>query len=135
MRKQLPSAREPVGYSAPVKLREAIIIMERNLEQPLPIGSIAKKVGLSQRQLNRIFQKHTGSSLVRYYLDVRLDRARGLITQIELPILDAAVASGFSSSARFSRAYKARFGLAPSRDRIEGRVPFQFRPFPSYAGF
>lgn len=132
---QLPIAREPVGYSAPVKLREAIIIMERNLEQPLPIGSIAKKVGLSQRQLNRIFQKHTGSSLVRYYLDVRLDRARGLITQTELPILDAAVASGFSSSAQFSRAYKERFGLAPSRDRIEGRVPFQFRSFPSYAGF
>lgn len=131
---QLPDTREPVGYSAPTKLREAIIIMERNLEQPLAIGSIAKQISLSQRQLDRVFQKHTGSSPVRYYLDVRLDRARGLITQTELPILDVAVACGFSSNAQFSRTYKERFGLAPSRDRIDGRVPFQFRSFPSYAG-
>lgn len=131
---QLPDTREPVGYSAPTKLREAIIIMERNLEQPLPIGSIAKEIALSQRQLDRVFQKHTGASPVRYYLDVRLDRARGLITQTELPILDVAVACGFTSNAQFSRSYKQRFGLPPSQDRIEGRVPFQFRSFPSYAG-
>ena len=131
---QMPDTREPVGYSAPTKLREAIIIMERNLEQPLPIGVIAKQVYLSQRQLDRLFQKHTGSSPVRYYVDVRLDRARGLITQTELPILDVAVACGFSSNAQFSRTYKQRFRVAPSRDRVEGRVPFQFRSFPSYAG-
>ena len=131
---QMPDTREPVGYSAPTKLREAIIIMERNLEQPLPIGVIAKQVYLSQRQLDRLFQRHTGSSPVRYYVDVRLDRARGLITQTELPILDVAVACGFSSNAQFSRTYKQRFRVAPSRDRVEGRVPFQFRSFPSYAG-
>lgn len=131
---QLPDTREPVGYSAPTKLREAIIIMERNLEQPLTIGGIAKKITLSQRQLDRLFQKHAGVSPIRYYLDVRLDRARGLITQTELPILDVAVACGFSSNAQFSRTYKDRFGIPPSHDRIEGRVLFQFRSFPSYAG-
>ncbi|MEM8651876.1 MAG: helix-turn-helix domain-containing protein, partial [Pseudomonadota bacterium] len=82
----------------------------------------------------RLFKKHTGVSPVRYYLDVRLDRARGLITQTELPILNVAVACGFSTNAQFSRTYKKRFGIAPSRDRIEGRVPFQFRSFPSHAG-
>lgn len=131
---QLPETREPVGYSAPSKLREAIILMERNLEQPLSIGAIAEASGISQRQLDRIFQKHTGVSPVRYYLDVRLDRARGLITQTELPVLDVAIACGFGSSAQFSRTYKQRFHLAPSRDRVEGRVPFQFRSFPSHAG-
>lgn len=131
---QLPDKSEPVGYSVPVKLRDAIFLMERNLEQPLPIGAIARQVALSQRQLDRLFRKHTGTSPVRYYLDVRLDRARGLVTQTELAVLDVAVACGFSSNAQFSRTYKARFGLPPSRDRIEGRVPFQFRSFPSYAG-
>lgn len=131
---QLPERSEPVGYSAPVKLREAIILMERNLEQPLDIGDVARKVALSQRQLDRIFKKHAGVSPVRYYLNVRLDRARGLITQTELPILDVAIACGFGSNAQFSRTYKSRFGLPPSRDRIEGRVPFQFRSFPSHAG-
>lgn len=131
---QLPETREPVGFSAPTKLRDAIILMERNLEQPLSIGDIAKRVSLSQRQLDRIFRVHTGLSPVRYYLDVRLDRARGLVTQTELPILDVAIACGFGSNSQFSRTYKSRFGISPSQDRIEGRVPFQFRSFPSYAG-
>jgi len=131
---QLPDHQEPVGYAAPEKLREAIIIMERNLEQPLDIGSVAKQVNISQRQLDRLFNKHTGVSPIRYYLDVRLDRARGLITQTELPILTVAVACGFGSNAQFSRTYKKRFDISPSQDRIDGRVPFQFRSFPSHAG-
>ncbi len=131
---QLPDRSEPVGYSAPAKLREAIIIMEGNLENLLPINRIAMQVNISQRQLVRLFHKHTGVTPVRYYLDVRLDRARGLITQTELPILDVAIACGFSGNAQFTRAYKSRFGETPSRDRIKGRVPFQFRSFPSFAG-
>ncbi len=132
--KQLPERQEPVGYAAPVKLREAIIIMERNLEHLIGITEIAKAVNLSQRQLGRLFQRHTGVSPVRYYLDVRLDRARGLLTQTELPILEVAIACGFTSNAQFSRAYKTRFGLSPSKDRLEGRIPFQFRSYPSHAG-
>ena len=131
---QLPVQREPVGYSAPVVLRDAIILMERNLENPLTIVEVANRVRISQRQLDRLFKDHTGVSPRRYYLDVRLDRARGLITQTELPILDTAVACGFGSNAQFSRMYRQRFKISPSQDRIEGRVPFQFRSFPSHKG-
>lgn len=131
---QLPTTREPVGYAAPARLRDAIVLMERNLEQPLSILEIVARLGVSQRQLERLFRSHTGVSPVRYYIDVRLDRARGLVTQTELPILEIAAACGFGSSGQFTRTYKRRFGLAPSQDRIEGRVPFQFRSFPSHAG-
>ncbi len=131
---QLPTTREPVGYAAPARLRDAIVLMERNLEQPLSIGDIVARLGVSQRQLERLFRAHTGVSPVRYYIDVRLDRARGLVTQTELPILEVAAACGFGSGAQFTRSYKRRFGLAPSQDRVEGRVPFQFRSFPSHAG-
>lgn len=131
---QLPTTREPVGYAAPARLRQAIILMERNLEQPLSIREIVARLGCSQRQLERLFRGHTGVSPVRYYVDVRLDRARGLVTQTELPIVEVAAACGFGSSGQFTRTYKRRFGLAPSQDRIEGRVPFQFRSFPSHAG-
>ena len=131
---QLPAQKEPTGYTAPQNLRAAIVLMESNLEHLLSIGEIAKSVGLSQRQLERLFNRHTGVSPLRYYLDARLDRARGLVTQTDMAIFDVAVACGFTSGARFSRAYKSRFGLAPSRDRVEGRVPFQFRSFPSHAG-
>lgn len=131
---QLPAQKEPVGYTAPQRLREAIVLMESNLEHLLSIGEIAQHIGLSQRQLERLFKGHTGVSPVRYYLDVRLDRARGLVTQTQMSIFDVAVACGFTTGARFSRAYRTRFGIAPSQDRIVGRVPFQFRSFPSHAG-
>ena len=131
---QLPTTREPVGYAAPPRLRDAIVLMERNLEQPLKITEIVDRLGLSQRQLERLFRVHTGVSPIRYYVDVRLDRARGLVTQTELPIVAVAAACGFANAVQFTRMYKKRFGLVPSKDRIEGRVPFQFRSFPSHAG-
>ena len=131
---QLPSTREPVGYAAPNVLREAILQMERNLEQPLRMNDLARSLGTSQRQLERVFKTHTGVSPVRYYVDVRLDRARSLITQTELPVIEVAAACGFASPVHFSRTYRQRFGVSPSQDRTEGRVPFQFRSFPSHAG-
>ncbi len=131
---QFPDMREPVGYAAPPKLREAIVIMERNLEQPIAIPDLAARTALSQRQLERLFRAHTGVSPVRYYVDVRLDRARGLITQTELSIGEVAIACGFGTPVQFTRSYKRRFGTVPSKDRIAGRVPFQFRSFPSHAG-
>ena len=130
---QLPSQREPVGYSVPPRLREAIILMERNLEFPLTIGEVTERVGLSQRQFERLFRTHTGVTPVRYYVDVRLDRARGLVTQTDMAIVDIATACGFQSASLFSRTYKKRFGITPSADRVAGRVPFQFRSFPSHA--
>ena len=71
---------------------------------------------------------------VRYYINSRLDRARGFITQTDMPIAEVAGACGFGSVAQFSRAYTCHFHIAPSRDRTEGRTPFQFRSFPSHAG-
>jgi transcriptional regulator GlxA family with amidase domain len=131
---QLPSKNEPVGQGVPERLREAILLMERNLEQPLRLPILSSELNLSQRQLERLFQRYTGVSPLRYYVDVRLDRARGLVTQTEMQITEVAAACGFGSAVQFSRAYKQRFGLPPSQDRIEGRVPFQFRSFPSYVG-
>ena len=131
---QLPAQYEPVGYAAPRLLRAAIILMERTLEHPLSIGEIVEEIGLSQKQLERLFKAHTGVTPLRYYVDVRLDRARGLVTQTDLPIVEVAAACGFGSAAQFTRTYKRRFGVVPRRDRIEGRVPLQFRSFPSHLG-
>ena len=131
---QFPSHHEPVGYAAPGKLRHAIVCMERNLENPLPLADVAREAGLSQRQLERLFRTHTGVTAVQYYLGSRLDRARSLVTQTEMPLLAVAVACGFSSQEYFARAYREHFGLQPSRDRREGRIPFQFRSFPAHRG-
>jgi len=128
---QFPAHHEPVGYAAPSKLRNALVLMERNLEEPLTLSSISEQTGLSNRQLQRLFGSHTGVTPVRYYLEIRLDRARSMVTQTELSMMEIAVACGFTSQVYFSRDYKERFSLTPSEDRREGRVPCQSGSFKS----
>ncbi|MDJ0626773.1 MAG: GlxA family transcriptional regulator [Rhodobacter sp.] len=129
---QNPQDREPIGTSVPDTVRRAIRAMEENLEIPLPIAQICRKIEVSHRQLDRLFSHHVGKTPVLYYRDIRLDRARGLVTQTKLTMAEIAYASGFASQVHFSRAYKERFGLAPSKDRIEGRIPFEFRAWPMH---
>jgi len=121
-----------LGQQLPDKLRAAVALMERNLEEPLSIAALCEQIALSQRQLDRLFQRHVGKSPSLYYRDVRLDRARGFVTQTRMPLSEVALACGFASQVHFSRAYRQRFGLAPSKDRIEGRIPFEFRVWPMY---
>jgi AraC family carnitine catabolism transcriptional activator len=129
---QNPSSIEPLGSTAPSVLKQAIKLMEENLEDALSIPQICKRVRLSQRQLDRLFAQFVRKSPVLYYRDIRLDRARSLVTQTDMPLSEVAVASGFSSQGHFSRAYRERFGLAPRTDRVEGRVPFEFRAWPMH---
>ncbi|MGI9483358.1 MAG: GlxA family transcriptional regulator [Hyphomicrobiales bacterium] len=123
---------EPLGPAPPENVRRAIKVMEENLEETIPISEICKRIELSQRQLDRLFAKHVGKTPALYYRDIRLDRARGLVTQTELPLAEVALASGFASHVHFSRAYRERFGLAPRTDRVEGRIPFEFRAWPMH---
>jgi len=128
--RQNSSPIEPLGSTVPTTVRKAIQVMEEHLETALPIPQICQSIGISQRQLDRLFLRFVRQSPALYYRDIRLDRARGLVTQTELPLAEVAVASGFSSQVHFSRAYRERFGIAPRRDRIEGRIPFEFRAWP-----
>lgn len=130
---QLHPVHEPVGSTVHGKLLSAILSMERNIEQPVKLPQLAKEAGLSLRHMERLFRDHTGATPARYYLDLRLDRARGLITQTELKVLEVAIACGFKSAEHLARAYKQRFGVSPRDDRIAGRTPFQFRAVPLHA--
>lgn len=116
------------------RLRTAIELMEQHLEEPLKIGSIADATNLSQRQLERLFRRHSNKTAARYYVDLRLDRARSLLTQTDMAIADIAIACGFLSPGHFSRAYKRRFQKTPQTDRIDGRIPFEMRAWPINAG-
>ncbi len=130
--RQVAESSEPFGRRIPEKLFRAIDLMEKNLEEPLRISEVCRRANVSHRQLDRLFRRHVKTPPSAYYRDIRLDRARGLVTQTELPLLQVALASGFSSQVHFSRAYKARFGISPRTDRVEGRVPFEFRSWPMH---
>lgn len=127
---QNPTGAEPLGSTVPDTVRRTISIMQQHLENALPIPELCARTGISHRQLNRLFDRYIGKSPSLYYRDIRLDRARGLVTQTDMLLSEIAIASGFSSPALFSRAYRERFGLPPRTDRVEGRIPFEFRAWP-----
>jgi transcriptional regulator GlxA family with amidase domain len=105
-----------LGIKSP-KLLAAIVRMEDNLEKPLPLAEIASDVGLSARQLERLFGRHLGSTPKRHYRDLRLHRARLLLRQTGLSIVDVLLACGFTSHSHFTRCYRERFGRTPKEER------------------
>ena len=129
---QNPKQEEPIGKTVPQIVRQAIDLMEKHLEDTITVPEICAQINISQRQLARVFMKYVKQTPVKYYINIRLDRARGLVTQTDLKFSEIAIAAGFNSQIHFSRAYRDRFGLSPRDDRTEGRVPFEFRPWPMY---
>ncbi|WP_259779700.1 GlxA family transcriptional regulator [Aestuariispira ectoiniformans] len=99
------------------KVLGAVDLMESHLEDPLRPVDIADMLDISLRELERSFRKALHSSPGAYYRMLRLEKARALLQQTDMSIMEVAVASGFSSSAHFSRAYKDRYGHPPSQDR------------------
>ncbi|WP_129141449.1 GlxA family transcriptional regulator [Modicisalibacter coralii] len=98
-------------------LVEAVALMERHLEQPRPIADIARHCGVSLRQLQRLFDEELASTPSAWYLALRLDRAWHLLAETDLDILAVALASGFTSSSSFARAFRRHYGLSPRQSR------------------
>lgn len=99
------------------KLGYAIQIMQDNLEEPVTPTVIAEEVGLSTRQLERLFKRYVGSSPKTYMTELRLQRARLLLLQTHLRVIDVAVACGFTSASHFARHYRRKFGVSPQHER------------------
>jgi AraC family transcriptional regulator, L-arginine-responsive activator len=114
-----------IGGGQP-KLTEAVALMESNIAEPLPTEEIARLVGVSRRQLERLFKQHLQSLPSKYYLELRLGRARALLTQSSQSILQIGLTCGFSSGPHFSSAYRNHFGLTPREERSK-RLPGAYR--------
>jgi transcriptional regulator GlxA family with amidase domain len=104
------------------KLQLAMQIMENNLEDPMRPDEVAGLVTVSTRQLERLFAKYLGTSPKRYYLDLRLDKARNLLRQTDLSVTDVCVACGFKSLSHFSKSYRAAYGNPPGMEAADGKV-------------
>ena len=105
-----------IGTSQP-KLAEAVSLMEANIEEPMTLDELSHHVGLSRRQLERLFQRYLNCVPTRYYLELRLERARQLLLQTSMPIVDIALACGFISAPHFSKCYRDTFSLPPRDER------------------
>jgi transcriptional regulator GlxA family with amidase domain len=105
-----------LGSNQP-KLTEAVTLMEANIEEPISLDELSAYVGISRRQLERLFQKHLNCVPTRYYLNLRLNRARLLLLQTSKSIVDIALACGFISAPHFSKCYRDLFGIPPRDER------------------
>ena len=113
---QRMALRSRLGISHP-KLLKVIGLMEENLEEPLARSRLAVRADLSTRQLERLFRKYLGRTPTRYYLELRLYRARALLTQTAMSVLDVALACGFVSASHFSKCYREFFHKTPREER------------------
>ena len=105
-----------IGVRHP-RLAAVIARMEANLEDPISPAQLAADAGMSTRQLERLFRRYLNRSPKRYYMETRLARARNLLMQTEMSIIEIALASGFSSPSHFSKCYRAQYGSTPYRER------------------
>ena len=105
-----------IGVRHP-RLSKVIERMEQSIEEPVSPAELAEEVGMSTRQLERLFRRYLNRSPKRYYMELRLARARNLLMQTELSVINVALACGFASPSHFSKCYRAQYGTTPYRER------------------
>ena len=115
-----------IGIGQP-KLVEAVQLMEANINEPLTPDDIAYHIGLSRRHLERLFKRNLDAVPSRYYLELRLNHAKQLLTQSDKSILQVGQECGFSSAPHFSTTYKGFFGMTPREERKQS-VPLSVIP-------
>ena len=114
-RQRIPFVTAP-GERHP-KLNDALQLMEANIEDPLATDEIAGLVGISRRQLERLFRQYLGAMPSKYYVNLRLTKARTQLQRTSKSVVQISLACGFASAAHFSNAYRDRFGVTPREER------------------
>ena len=105
-----------IGVRHP-KLSRVIQTMEVNIEDPISPSDLASNVGMSTRQLERLFRRYLNKSPKRYYMGLRLQKARNLLMQTDMSVINVALSCGFSSPSHFSKCYRSHYETTPYRER------------------
>lgn len=105
-----------IGVRHP-KLSVVIQRMETNIEEPISPSILARDVGMSTRQLERLFRRYLNRSPKRYYMKLRLQKARNLLMQTDMSVINVALACGFASPSHFSKCYRSHYETTPYRER------------------
>ena len=105
-----------IGVRHP-KLSQVIQMMEGNIEDPVSPADLAEEVGMSTRQLERLFRRYLNRSPKRYYMELRLQKARNLLMQTDMSVINVALACGFASPSHFSKCYRSHYNTTPYRER------------------
>src|SRR5215469_9675443 len=95
------------------------------------LAELADKIGITDRQMRRVFREEFGVSPVEFSQTQRLLLAKQLLTDSAMPVTSVAYASGFKSLRRFNTLIKKRYRLSPTEFRRQQRkeVPQNFEEF------
>ncbi len=110
-------AAESTHDMLPPLVEEAIQVFSDNIEDPLNIADVAEVIGVSVRQLERMFKKVTGTSPLGYYKSLRMHKARQLLLYSKQTLIQIALSVGYSSSSVLVKSYQDVFGIHPLDDR------------------
>lgn len=99
------------------RLHKVLAFIREHLAQELSISTLAAQAGVSPAHFRRLFQWSMGMPPHRYVMKVRLEHARGLLMQTDLPILHVALECGFSSQSHLTAAFKAAHATTPAAYR------------------
>ncbi|MDR5806028.1 GlxA family transcriptional regulator [Caballeronia sp. LZ001] len=103
--------------SLPRGIRRAIEMMRAHVETPLQINDIGSAIGMTSRQMERLFLRHLNATPARYYVQLRLERAHEMLTYSSVPVADVAVATGFASPSHLARWVRRAYGTSPTELR------------------
>lgn len=98
-------------------LVHAIKIMRDSLDAPQSPSAIASQLGISTRQLERLFGKYLNTAPKKYLMEMRLEKAQHLLLQTEMSVTEVALSCGFDNPGSLSRAYRTAFGISPTMQR------------------
>jgi transcriptional regulator GlxA family with amidase domain len=100
-------------------LTKAIARMQAHIEEPISPSIIAEELGISTRQLERLFGRYLNTSPKKYFMELRLERARHLLLQTEMSVTEIACACGFEATGHFTRVYKGAYGVTPTGQKAK----------------
>ena len=101
-------------------MRRVLEFIEANLDRDLSLEAMAAEVDISQAYLARAFKAAIGEAPHRYVLARRLERAKQLLRDTDMPIVDVAIAVGFSSQSHLSHCLLRTVGVPPAAYRRHG---------------
>lgn len=100
-------------------LTKAIVRIQDHIEDPISPSIIATGLGISTRQLERLFGRYLNTSPKKYFMELRFERTRHLLLQTEMSVTEIACACGFEATGHFTRVYKAAYGVTPKGQKAK----------------
>jgi transcriptional regulator GlxA family with amidase domain len=120
-----------IGQHFSTQVQRALSMIEAGVGQSITVAELASRIGISRRELLRLFRRELNNTPSKILAQRRLDRARSLILNTRLPITTIADSVGFSSQSHLTSSYHTQFGITPAQQRREYKAASHRLPLPS----